>query len=204
MAQARPTLITRGLAARLHPLGSAARRTRQRGMTMLVILILLSVMLLGALGLARVTEGSTLVSGNVASKEASLQAAEIGWNAAYAKVKALADDSADTGGWYWATMQPTDGTTGLPTTIDFDATPELPGGVERYTVTYAVDRLCTQAVVTANGRECLVKQANVMESRDADAPDYQPKSARQYRITVRVTDARGTQTWTQSLVTKGG
>jgi hypothetical protein len=25
--------------------------------------------------------------------------------------------------------------------------------------------------------------------------------ARQYRITVRVTDARGTQTWTQSLVT---
>lgn len=204
MAQARPTLITRGLAARLHPLGSAARRTRQRGMTMLVILILLSVMLLGALGLARVTEGSTLVSGNVASKEASLQAAEIGWNAAYAKVKALADDSADSGGWYWATMQPTDQATGLPTTIDFDATPSVPGGVGRYTVNYAVDRQCTQAVVSANGRECLVKQADVMEGRDADAPDYQPKSARQYRITVRVTDERGTQTWTQSLVTKGG
>ena len=68
---------------------------------------------------------------------------------------------------------------------------------------YAVDRLCTQAVVSANGRECLVKQADVMEGRDADTPDYQPQSARQYRITVRVTDERGTQTWTQSLVTKG-
>ena len=184
--------------------GLPAPRARQRGITMLVILILMAVMLLGALGLARITESSTLVSGNVATKEASLQAAEVGWNTAYAQVKALADDSRDTGGWYWATMQPTDETTGLPTTIDFDATPELPGGVDRYTVTYAVDRLCTQAVVTANGRDCLVKQANVMESRDADAPDYQPKSARQYRITVRVTDARGTQTWTQSLVTKGG
>lgn len=181
----------------------AAARPAQRGMTMLVVLILMTVMLLGGLGLARITEGSTLVSGNVATKEASLQAAEIGWNTAYAQVKALADDSRNAGGWYWATMQPTDAATGLPTTIDFDATPALAGGVGRYTVTYAVDRLCTQAVVTASGRECLVKQADVMEGRDADTPDYQPKSARQYRITVRVTDERGTQTWTQSLVTKG-
>ena len=180
-----------------------AARPAQRGMTMLVVLILMTVMLLGGLGLARITEGSTLVSGNVATKEASLQAAEIGWNTAYAQVKALADDSRNAGGWYWATMQPTDAATGLPTTIDFDATPALAGGVGRYTVTYAVDRLCTQAVVTASGRECLVKQADVMEGRDADTPDYQPKSARQYRITVRVTDERGTQTWTQSLVTKG-
>lgn len=186
-----------------HRRGLAAPRPSQRGMTLLVILILMTVMLLGALGLARVTEGSTLVSGNVATKEASLQAAEIGWNTAYAQVKALADDSANTGGWYWATMQPTDAATGLPTTIDFDATPSVAGGVGRYTVNYAVDRLCTQAVVSANARECLVKQADVMEGRDADTPDYQPKSARQYRITVRVTDERGTQTWTQSLVTKG-
>ena len=183
--------------------GHAVPRASQRGMTMLVVLVLMTVMLLGGLGLARITEGSTLVSGNVATKEASLQAAEIGWNTAYAQVKALADDSANTGGWYWATMQPTDATTGLPTTIDFDATPSVAGGVGRYTVNYAVDRLCTQAVVSANGRECLVKQADVMEGRDADTPDYQPQSARQYRITVRVTDERGTQTWTQSLVTKG-
>lgn len=185
-----------------HP-GLSARRPSQRGMTMLVILILMTVMLLGGLGLARITEGSTLVSGNVATKEASLQAAEIGWNTAYAQVKALADDSANTGGWYWATMQPTDPSTGLPTTIDFDATPSVAGGVGRYTVNYAVDRMCTQAVVSANGRDCLVKQVDVMEGRDADTPDYQPQSARQYRITVRVTDERGTQTWTQSLVTKG-
>lgn len=186
-----------------HRRGLAVQRPAQRGMTMLVILILMTVMLLGALGLARVTEGSTLVSGNVATKEASIQASEIGWNMAYAQVKALADDSRDTGGWYWATMQPADAATGLPTTIDFNTTPAVAGGVGRYTVTYAVDRLCTQAVVTANGRECLVKQVDVMEGRDADTPDYQPKSARQYRITVRVTDERGTQTWTQSLVTKG-
>ena len=182
----------------------SAGRPSQRGMTMLVILILMTVMLLGGLGLARITEGSTLVSGNVATKEASLQAAEIGWNTAYAQVKALANDGANAGGWYWATMQPSDAATGLPTTINFDTTPTVAGGVGRYTVTYAVDRLCTQAVVTANGRECLVKQVDVMEGRDADTPDYQPQSARQYRITVRVTDERGTQTWTQSLVTKGG
>ena len=57
-----------------HRRGLAAPRPSQRGMTLLVILILMTVMLLGALGLARVTEGSTLDSGNVATKEASLQA----------------------------------------------------------------------------------------------------------------------------------
>jgi type IV pilus assembly protein PilX len=181
-----------------------AERPAQRGMTMLMVLILMTVMLLGALGLARITESGTLVSGNVAAKEASLHASEVGWNTAYVQIKTLANDNSDTGGWYWATMQPTDAVTGLPTAINFNATPTVAGGVGRYTVTYAVDRMCTTAAVSVDARECLVKQADVMEARDSDAPDFQPKSARQYRITVRVTDARGTQTWTQSLVTKGG
>ena len=43
----------------------------QRGMTMLVVLVLLSVMLLGGLALARITETSTLASGNAAFREAS-------------------------------------------------------------------------------------------------------------------------------------
>ena len=181
-----------------------AGRHAQRGMTMLMVLILMTVMLLGALGLARVMESGTLVSGNVAAKEASLHASEVGWNTAYVQIKALANDNSNTGGWYWATMQPTDAITGLPTSIDFDSTPTVAGGVGRYTVTYAVERMCTIAVVSVDARECLIKQADVMEGRNSDAPDFQPNSARQFRITVRVTDARGTQTWTQSLVTKGG
>lgn len=180
------------------------RAASQRGVTMLMVLILMAAMLMGALALARVTEASSLVSGNVASKEAALHATEVGWNAAYTQIKALASEGANTGGWYWATMQPLDPSTGIPTTIDFDQTPTIAGGVGRYTVTYAVERVCNVLNVTVPSRECLVKQADVLEDRSFDAPDYQPKNSRQFRITVRATDARGTQTWTQSLVTKGG
>jgi len=176
----------------------------QRGATMLMVIILMAVMLLGGLALARMTETGFLISGNVASKDASVHAAEVGWNVAYAQVKALADENADTGGWYWATMQATSATTGIPSAINFDATPVVAGGVERYAVTYAVERMCNIAAVTVASRECLVKQADVLQDQSFDAPDYQPKNSRQFRITVRVTDARGTQTWTQSLVTKGG
>lgn len=177
---------------------------RQRGMTMIMVLILLSVMLLGGLALARMTEASYLISGNVAGKDASVHAAEVGWNVAFSQVTALANEDANAGGWYWASMQPTDATTGIPNAINFDATPVVAGDVGRYKVTYAVERMCNVNVVTVASRECLVKQSDVLEDRSFDAPDYQPKNSRQFRITVRVTDSRGTQTWTQSLVTKGG
>lgn len=181
-------------------------RRGQRGMTMVMVLILLTVMLLGGLALARMTEASFLISGNVAGKDAATHAAEVGWNTAYTQVQTLnsTNENTSNGTWYWATMQPVDATTGIPTTIDFNATPVVAGNVGRFTVTYAVERMCNIAGVTVASRECLVKQTEVLEDRNFDAPDYQPKNTRQFRITVRVTDARGTQTWTQSLVTKGG
>jgi type IV pilus assembly protein PilX len=184
---------------RLHP----APRGHQRGITLVMVLIMMTAMLLGALALARMTEAGALISGNVAAKEGSMHASEVGWNVAYAQVKALTNENTSTGGWYFATIQPTDAN-GIPTTINFDATPVVAGGVGRYTVTYAVERMCTVADVVASARECLVKQLDLPENREYDPPDHQPKASRQFRITVRATDARGTQTWTQSMVTKGG
>ena len=179
-------------------------RRGQRGMTLLLVLILLTVMMLGGLALARMAESSALVSGNVAGKDASVHASEVGWNAAFEQVKALADEDKNTGNWYWASMQPTNSATGIPTGIDFDTTPVIDGGVGRYTVTYAVERMCTVAEVKASTRECLVKfDPDTPVDMQTDPPDFQTKNSRQFRITVRVTDPRGTQTWTQSLVTKG-
>ncbi|HSW07802.1 pilus assembly PilX family protein [Aquabacterium sp.] len=174
----------------------------QRGMTMLMVLILMTVMLLGALALARMTEASYLITGNVASKDASVHAAEVGWNTAFTAVKALASENDDNGGWYFATTQPVDAN-GIPA-INWDGTPTVAGGVERYTVNYAVDRLCTIGEITVASRECLVKLASTTDAEDMSANplDYQPKNSRQFRITVRVTDQRGTQTWTQALVNR--
>ena len=55
-----------------------------RGVTMLMVLLLLSVMLIGGMALARITEIGSLAAGNSSYREASLQASEVGLNTAYA------------------------------------------------------------------------------------------------------------------------
>lgn len=174
-------------------------KPRQQGVTMVVVLVLLTVMLLGGMALARMTEVGTLASGNAAFREASLQASEVGVNTAYAAVRALADENADAGSWYFATTQPQDAN-GVPT-VDFDAAPEVVVGA--YRVRYVVDRVCTGALpVTEPLRQCLVKQVPQLESAtNREKPD--PPTARQFRITVRVTGPKDTQAWVQALITKG-
>lgn len=187
----------------MNTLKTMAMRT-QRGTTMLMVMILMTVMLFGGLAMARMTEASFLITGNVATKDASVHAAEVGWNTAFNAVQALTNETADIGGWYFATTQAVDAA-GIPT-INWAGTPTVAGGVGRYTVNYAVDRMCTVGAVTVAVRQCLVKLDSTTDSEDksADAQDYIPNNSRQFRVTVRVTDQRGTQTWTQALVTKGG
>jgi type IV pilus assembly protein PilX len=174
-------------------------RPLQRGVTMLVVLILMVVMALGGMALARMTEIGTLASGNSAYREASLQASEVGLNTAYMAVRALGNEEATAGSWYWPTIQAIDAA-GLPT-LDFDAAPEVTVGA--YSVRYVVERMCSTTPVTATLRECLVKQVPQTESQRMGQDRLDPPNSRQFRITVRVTGPKSTETWIQSLVTKG-
>lgn len=175
-------------------------RRGQRGITILVVLVLLAVMLLGGLAMARMTETRTLASGNTAFREASLQASEVGLNEAYAALQAAGfSENADVGNWYWATPQAADAA-GIPT-IDWSLAPELTVG--NYRVRYVVERLCTAASVTNTLRECLVRQVPQTESSKVGQEQVDPPNARQFRVTVRVFGPKDTQTWIQSLVTRG-
>jgi len=179
---------------------TARLRGAQRGVTMVMVLLLMSVMLLGALTLARITEVGTLAAGNSSFREASLQASEVGVNNAYAAVKALSNQDADTGNWYWASMQTTDAA-GLPA-VNWETVPEVTVG--SYLVRHVVERMCSTNSVTEPLRQCLVK----LEPQDGEASagggdQIDPKNARQFRITVRVRGPKDTETWVQSMVTKG-
>jgi type IV pilus assembly protein PilX len=174
-------------------------RARQRGVTMLVVLVLMTVMLLGGLALARLTEIGSLASGNNAYREASLQASEVGINTAYAAVKVITNEEANAGSWYFATMQAAD-TAGIPT-VAWTSAPEL--SVGSYSVRYVVERMCNTALVTNTLRQCLVKQVPQLESSSSGHDPLDPPNSRQFRITVRVTGPKDTETWVQSLVTKG-
>jgi Tfp pilus assembly protein PilX len=176
-------------------------KREQRGVTMLVVLVLLSVMLLGGLAFAKLTEVGTLASGNTAFREASLQASEVGLNTVYARVRdEIADENTAVAGWYWPTAQVTD-PAGIPQ-VDFDAAPSVTVGA--YTLHYVAERLCSVAAVATPLRECLVKQEpQETASRAGGKEALDPPNSTQYRVTIRVTGPKDTQTWVQSLVTKG-
>lgn len=176
----------------------SARRA-QRGVTILVVLILMSVMVLGGMALARMTEIGTLASGNNAAREASLQASEVGINTAFAATQGLASEEADVASWYWATTQAADAN-GMPN-ITWASAPEVVVGA--YSVRYIVERLCNTAPVTDTLRQCLVRQVPQTSSGRVGAEEVDPPNTRQFRITVRILGPKDAETWVQTLVSKG-
>jgi Tfp pilus assembly protein PilX len=177
------------------------RGAQPRGVTILVVIVLLTVMLLGALALVRMSEASTLSAGNAQFRDASLQASEVGLNAAFNAVRAVPalQENQDIAGWYWNQTQAQDANN-MPV-VDWSAAPELT--VNAYEVRYVVERMCSVAVVIDPLRECLVKAEKVVTSAVDIDDKFEPPNSRQYRITVRVLGPKNTTTFIQSLVTKG-
>jgi Tfp pilus assembly protein PilX len=172
----------------------------QQGVTMLIVLVLLSVMLLGGLALTRLTEIGVLASGNASYHEAAMQASEVGINSAYAAVKAITNENNAISGWYWPTAQAKDGN-GLPSP-DWSAAPKVPVG--QMTVQYVAERACNTTPVTNASLQCLIKQnPQPPMGRTQGEEQLDPVNSRQFRLTVRVSGPRGSTTWVQSLVTKG-
>jgi type IV pilus assembly protein PilX len=175
-------------------------RARQSGVTMVVTLVLLIVMLLGGMGMARMTEIGALAAGNSAYREGAVHASEVGINTAFAQVRALADEEVDTGNWYWALAQTQDAN-GLPN-VAWTSAPTITVG--NYTVRYVVERVCQGALPISDPvRQCLNRTTARIESRDLTREPPDPPSARQFRVTVRVTGPKDSQTFVQALVTRG-
>jgi len=86
--------------------------------------------------------------------------------------------------------------------VDWDALPEIVVG--QYSVRYVIDRICEGALPVAEPlRQCLVKQIPQLTSADFNKEKLDPPNAKQFRVTIRVNGPKGTQTWVQSMVTKG-
>lgn len=202
-ALGRSTLPASRCAARRNPATAIRRplrpRRAERGVTILVVLLLLSVMVLGGMALARMTEIGTLATGNNAAREVSLQASEVGINTAYMATRALASEESNAGNWYWATTQAADAN-GIPS-VTWANAPEVVVG--SYSVRYVVERMCNTAPVTDTLRQCLVRQVPQVSSSRVGHEEVDPPNTRQFRITVRVTGPKDTETWVQTLVSKG-
>jgi Tfp pilus assembly protein PilX len=172
---------------------------RQRGATLIIVLVVLAVMLVGSLAMLRSTEVSGLVAGNVSFKEAATQATDIGISDAAKALDAMTNTDTNIANVYYATRQPEDGD-GLPTSVNWSSVATATVG--NYNVQHVVERLCQTTPVTDPLASCMVRDGEAPGSNKAGSAAYKNPPTVYYRITVRVTGPKSAAAFVQALVLK--
>lgn len=174
----------------------------QHGASLIIVLVMLTVLLLGALSMFRFTEANTLIAGNIAFKDAAQQASEVGISEAIEALSTLADEEQNQGNWYYATLQGDDAA-GLPANIDWAGARKLPVG--HFDVHYVVERQCTGPTPVADvNSHCLIQSGGGSSATSAKAglETLEAPPAKFYRITVFVSGPKNTQSFVQSMVVR--
>ena len=174
---------------------------KQTGASLIVVLVLLAVMLLGVTSIARLGESFALVAGNVAAKDAALQASEVGVSDAYAAIQTLASPDTADPAWYIPTYaRAGDDASGLPKAVNWTSSVLNKKTVGAYEVRYLVERFCTTSPVTDLNNQCMVKLGYAGDSSKAGTELIQATPGVQYRITVHVSGPKDLSSFVQALV----
>ena len=182
-------------------------RRSQRGVSLIIALIALVAMTLAGLALIRSADTSNVISGNLAFREASLHATDVGVEAALTALATVATTSPDanypagcTSGAcnYHATIQSAVTAAGVPTVIDWATVPSSTVD-SSYAVQYVVDRLCDGPTpVTDVATKCMNLTGTSVGSKKAGAVSFTSASQVYYRVTVRVVGPRNSQSIVQT------
>lgn len=194
---------------------------RQRGMALIVTLVMLVIMTLGAIAMVRSLDTTTLVAGNLGFRQSATYSGDIGVETALnwistANVQTLTCGATgnvvvscpagykSNGGN--ATDQPSAGQTWeqfWATSLAANAV-TLPEDASGNIVSYFIHRLCAgTAAMTGAGANC-VETPSVASSagyaKRSGAAKFQASSQVYYRITVRVQGKKNTVSYVQAIV----
>jgi type IV pilus assembly protein PilX len=208
-------------ATRFQCAGNSPMR-RERGLVLIIALIVLVAMTLASLAMIRSVDTSTIIAGNIAFKQSAVASADAGIESAIAWITSnvgatLEKDSTSNG--YYATSQDGLDLTGLTTsgnaTDDLDwssssTVKKLAADAARNEVAYVIHRMCNSAgqlnATTCATDESVQGGGSMGSSRQMTT--YQPGSwssvanRAYYRITVRVTGPRNTVNFVQAIVSQ--
>jgi type IV pilus assembly protein PilX len=200
---------------------SAIGARRQRGVVLLIALIVLVAMTLAGIGMMRSIDAGTLVAGNIGFREAAVATADTGVESArawlIANMNSLSADNPGMG--YYSTRQDTLDMTGNRTEGGTDGvnwggsdptqstaayslgTVDTSGN----TVFYLIHRLCSiPGNINAPLQTCAFSVQNQVGSTQS-APDYSSYGlttalSPYYRVTVRVNGPKNTVSYVQALI----
>lgn len=191
---------------------SRLRRAGQRGVVLVVALVVLVAITVAGLSMIRSVDTATLVAGNLAFQQAATHAADKGVERALQMLQQKSADNTlngnDPTNGYFATLAGTDSPAPGQSWPEFWkatlASSAVDAGEDQFNnrIYFVVHRQCATAAPPSLGGFCTASPA-VMDRRGGqgiDDPSFDVATAVYYRITVRVTGPRRTESYVQSYV----
>lgn len=201
---------------------------RQPGVALIMVLIMLAAMAIAGVALVRVVDSANVISGNFAFRQATLNLADLGVEAAVAKLAEMKGklpsdptvyespypSKCSTDCVYYPVrsdetmvkasglpIKGGDGKTAYEISwVGSDVDVVAAGGPSGYSIRYVIDRQCTRAPVVDPLRDCLTDTPQSGASKKSGATVFTPASSTYYRISVQVTGPRRTQSHVQVIL----
>ncbi|MEW5879186.1 MAG: hypothetical protein AB1761_01935 [Pseudomonadota bacterium] len=191
-------------------MSGAPRASRQRGYMVPVVLVALVAMLVSGIALVRSMDTNTLITGNLAFRNATVHSADVGVQSAVAWLTANAgsavlNSNAPASGYYAVAIEPNwDDSAYWAQCASCTVTPAA-GDAAGNTISWVVHRMCT-AQLDPNDPNNLCSRLSASSpgasggSFSSDATNFSGTAQHYYRVTVRVLGPRNTSTLAQSFV----
>jgi Tfp pilus assembly protein PilX len=222
MEQLTPKSVTVATPARCRP-PRANAAANQQGMVLFIALIVLVAMTLAGIALVRSVDTANVIAGNLAFKQATLQAADLGVEAAVTALPTIIAGSVDTNltpaasstnpnYWYYATRRETDayavptqkqyGAAGAATAINWTQVP-VAQTLSGNSVQIVIDRLCRGPTpVTDLMGQCFADPPATGGDSDKFGSSFSGTPIVYYRLTARVAGPRNTVSMVQAILSR--
>ena len=183
---------------------------RQRGIILFVTLIAMVILMISGIALVRSFDTSLLLAGNLAFKRDLINQGERGIAAARTALLAGGALGSDTlrlttlaSSNYSATILASDAR-GLPLMITDDSLWTMTGSdivdsTSGVTIRYVIDRLCNLSGST-NSANCVLGSTTLPPGGSANVTPTVPSGSVIYRVSIRVSGPRNTQSYMQSTL----
>lgn len=203
-----------------------AAAASQRGMVLFIALIVLVAMTLAGIALVRSVDTANVIAGNLAFKQATLQAGDLGVEAAVTALPTIIAGGVDTdltpaasstnpNYWYYASRRTADaygvpttqqfGAGGAATAIDWNQVPTA-STTAGNTVQFVIDRLCQGPPpivdVIANCFADAAATGTGSGSQAIHRSNFSSTPTVYYRLTARVTGPRNTVSMVQAILSR--
>lgn len=192
---------------------------KQSGVALIMVMIMVTAMAIAGVALIRVVDSSNLISGNFAFRQATLNIADLGIEAAANELITIRASSSEqpypvgcTTMCRYFPARSTGGqldSKGLPILGNVNGTAtktiawtgnDVASAPRGYSVRYVIDRQCNVAPVTNSVDDCSSDSPQGTGSKKVGSTVFSASTALFYRVTVQVTGPKNTTSHVQTML----